>query len=332
VSPSGILQSITKFLRRHMLIVVYIALAIFMMIFTDGFFNTFNIGAILGLGSIMGFLVLGEAIVILTGGIDLSVGRIASFSGVIAAWTMLKFQDVLPEYGIIALVIIFGILSGAFVGFINGISVAKMGIPPLIATLGGMGIAYGLAEYVFAGIPTNLEVKAFSAAVRLKVLNIFPLSSVIFVIFAIALSIFLWKMKSGRYVYAVGGSLEAAFLSGVKTDKVLIWTYVTSGILSAIGGLLLAGWMRVGDARAGGGYEFIAITAVVMAGFSLFGGVGNIWDAVIGIMTLQTIRKIIPHLRISTFFEEGIVGGILLIAVMISVVSIRRMHATRSSL
>jgi ribose/xylose/arabinose/galactoside ABC-type transport system permease subunit len=331
VIASGILKTIIGFFRKHMLIVVYIVLAIFMLIFTDGFFNTFNIAAILGLGSIMGFLVLGEALVILTGGIDLSVGRIASFSGVIAAWTMLKFHEILPTSAVIFLVIVFGILSGAFIGFINGISVAKLGIPPLIATLGGMGIAYGLAEYVFAGIPTNLEVKAFSSAVRLKVLNIFPLSSVIFIIFAIILSIYLWKVKSGRYIYAVGGSQEAAFLSGVKTDKVLIWTYVMSGVLSAVGGLLLAGWMRVGDARAGGGYEFIAITAVVMAGFSLFGGVGNIWDAVIGIMTLQTIRKIIPHLMISTFFEDGIVGGILLIAVMISVLSIKRMHTTRSS-
>jgi ribose transport system permease protein len=331
VKLSGVLQIIIGFLRKHMLIVVYIVLAIFMSIFAEGFFNAFNVAAILGLGSIMGFLVLGEAIVILTGGIDLSVGRIASFSGVIAAWTMLKFQGVLPESAVIVLVIIFGILSGALIGLINGISVAKLGIPPLIATLGGMGIAYGLAEYVFAGIPTNLEVKAFSSAVRLKVLNVFPLSSIIFVVFAIALSIFLWKVKSGRYVYAVGGSQEAAFLSGVKTDKILIWTYVMSGIFSAIGGLLLAGWMRVGDARAGGGYEFIAITAVVMGGFSLFGGIGNIWDAVIGIMTLQTIRKIIPHLRISTFFEDGIVGAILLIAVMISVVSIKRMHMTRSS-
>jgi ribose/xylose/arabinose/galactoside ABC-type transport system permease subunit len=310
---------------------VYLVLAIFMSIFAEGFFNAFNVAAILGLGSIMGFLVLGEAIVILTGGIDLSVGRIASFSGVIAAWTMLKFQDVLPESAVIVLVIIFGILSGALIGLINGVSVAKLDIPPLIATLGGMGIAYGLAEYVFAGIPTNLEVKAFSSAVRLKVLSVFPLSSIVFIIFAIVLSIFLWKVKSGRYIYAVGGSQEAAFLSGVKTDKVLIWTYVMSGVFSAVGGLLLAGWMRVGDARAGGGYEFIAITAVVMGGFSLFGGVGNIWDAVIGIMTLQTIRKIIPHLRISTFFEDGIVGGILLIAVMISVVSIKRMHSTRSS-
>jgi ribose transport system permease protein len=331
VKPSGILQIVIGFLRKHMLIVVYLVLAIFMLIFAEGFFNAFNVAAILGLGSIMGFLVLGEAIVILTGGIDLSVGRIASFSGVIAAWTMLKFQGLLPESAIIVLVIIFGILSGALIGFINGFSVAKLGIPPLIATLGGMGIAYGLAEYVFAGIPTNLEVKAFSSAVRLKVLSVFPLSSIIFIIFSITLSIFLWKVKSGRYVYAVGGSQEAAFLSGVKTDKVLIWTYVMSGVFSAVGGLLLAGWMRVGDARAGGGYEFIAITAVVMGGFSLFGGVGNIWDAVIGIMTLQTIRKIIPHLRISTFFEDGIVGGILLIAVMISVVSIKRMHSARSS-
>jgi ribose/xylose/arabinose/galactoside ABC-type transport system permease subunit len=310
-----------------MLIVVYIAISIFITIYTDGFFSAFNIGAILGLGSIMGFLVLGESLVMLTGGIDLSVGYCAAFSSVITAWTMIAFKDLLPPSLIVALLIVLGIMGGAFIGLINGLSVAKLKIPPLIATLGGYGIAYGLAEFVFAGIPTRLEIESFSAAVRVKVFHIFPISSILLAACAVVLSLVLWKVKFGRYVYAIGGSKSAAFLSGIKVDSVLIWCYVLSGIFAAIGGLLLAGWMRVGDARAGGGYEFIAITAAVMGGISLFGGEGNVWDAVIGIMTLQTIRKIIPHLRISTFFEDGIVGAILLIAVLISVISVKRMRA-----
>lgn len=328
---NNIIKAVIGFFRKHMLLTVYIVIAVFMMIYTDGFFNTFNIAAILGLGSIMGFLVLGEALIILTGGIDLSVGRIASFSGVICAWTMLKFAESLPPSLVIVFAIVFGILGGAFIGLINGLSVAKLNIPPLIATLGGMGIAYGLAEYIFSGIPTKLELESFTEAVRLKIFGIFPLSFILFVIFAIIVSIILRKSRAGRHVYAVGGSKEAAFLSGIKTDRLFIWIYVLSGILSSVGGLLLAGWMRVGDARAGGGYEFIAITAVIMGGFSLFGGVGNIWDAVIGIMTLQTIRKIIPHLMISTFFEDGIVGGILLIAVLIGVMTAKRMEVSRGS-
>jgi len=331
VKLNNIIKAVIGFFRNHMLLAVYIAIAIFMMIYTDGFFNTFNIAAILGLGSIMGFLVLGEALIILTGGIDLSVGRIASFSGVICAWTMLKFHESLPPSLVIAFAIVFGILGGAFIGLINGLSVTKLNIPPLIATLGGMGIAYGLAEYIFSGIPTKLALASFTEAVRLKIFGIFPLSSILFVIFAIIVSIILRRSRAGRYVYAIGGSKEAAFLSGIKTDRLIIWIYVLSGILSSVGGLLLAGWLRVGDARAGGGYEFIAITAVIMGGFSLFGGVGNIWDAVIGIMTLQTIRKIIPHLMISTFFEDGIVGGILLIAVLIGVMTAKIMEVSRGS-
>jgi ribose transport system permease protein len=125
-------------------------------------------------------------------------------------------------------------------------------------------------------------------------------------------------------VYAVGGAPEAAYLSGIKTNRVLMYVYLMSGIFSAIGGIFLAAWMNVGDSRAAMGYEFIAITAVVMGGVSLFGGEGNLWDSVIGIITLQTIRKIIPHLRISTFYEDGIVGIILLIAVLLNVTWRRR--------
>lgn len=318
------LTRIYRFFRRHILLSIYIILALLLITFIDGFYNVFNIASILGLGSIIGFLVIGEALVVLTGGIDLSVGNVASFSSVVLAWTMLTFKNQLPVPLVIALAVILAIFSGVCVGFINGISVTKLKIPPLIATLGGMWIAGGFAEYIFSGVPTRLAIRSFKVVGRLKILKLFPLPFLVFFVIAIVLFVILERMKVGRYVYAVGGSKEAAYLSGVKTDKVLISCYVLSGVFSAIGGIFLGAWMIVGDSRAAQGYEFIAITAVVMGGFSLFGGVGNVWDAIIGVYLLQTMRKMIPHLKISPFYEEGIVGIILLIAVLINVMSIKR--------
>ncbi|RKX99256.1 MAG: hypothetical protein DRP54_07565, partial [Spirochaetes bacterium] len=193
-----------RFFIRHRLLLVYAFLAIAMIIYTDGFFNAFNLASILGLSSIMGFLVIGEALVIITGGIDLSVGNVASFSSVICAWTMLTFADKLPTSIVVVITVLFGILCGVFVGFINGFSVAKLKITPLIATLGGFWIAVGLAEYIFSGVPTPLAIKSFSLLGRLKVLKIFPLPFIFFSFCSLLVFIILEKMRIGRYVYAVG--------------------------------------------------------------------------------------------------------------------------------
>jgi len=217
-------------------------------------------------------------------------------------------------------------------GIINGFSVAKLGIPPIIATLGVYSISYGFAEYIFSGEPTYLVINSFSVAVRTKFFGIFPLSSIVFIIFTIIIYLILERTRIGRHLYAIGGSKEAAFLSGVKNVKILMGCYISTGILSAIGGLFLAGWIRVGDARAASGYEFIVITAVIMGGVSLFGGEGNIWDAVLGILILQTIRKIIPRMQISTFYEEGIVGVILLVAVAINIINMQRNKMTTKNI
>jgi ribose transport system permease protein len=327
-----LLNIVVNFLKKHMLILFYSILTLIIMVITDDFYNSFNIASILGLGSIMGFLVLGEAIVVLTGGIDISVGNIASLSSVVFAWAMLNFNEVFPVPVVITICILFSILCGALMGFINGFSVAKLGIPPIIATLAVYSISYGFAEYIFSAKPTYLEINSFSVAVRAKFLGIFPFSSIIFIVFVIIISLILRRTIIGRYIYAIGGSKEASFLSGIKHIKILIYCYISSGILSAIGGIFLAGWMRVGDARSASGYEFIAITAVIMGGISLFGGEGDIWDAVLGIITLQTIRKIIPRLQISTFYEEGIIGVILLIAVAINIMNLQRKTVGNSTL
>lgn len=317
-------KKIFNYFREYILLIVLCVILAFIAIFYSNFFNVFNIASILGMGAMIGFLVLGESIVILSGGIDLSVGNVASFSSVILAWSMMFFSGRTNTILTILLSVLLAILAGGVIGLINGFAVSKMKIQPLIATLGGMWIAGGLSEYIFSGVPTSLAIKNFNIIGRERLFDLLPISTIIFMIFILINYFILVKRKEGRYVYAIGGSKEAAFLSGILVNKVLIYVYILSGILSAVGGIFIAAWMNVGDCRLTEGYEFLAITAVIMGGFSLAGGEGNIINAVIGIYILEIIRRIMPYLGISPFYSDGIIGIILLVAVLINVTKIRK--------
>lgn len=318
------MRKILNFIREYMLIFVLCGILVIISIFYRSFFNIFNIASILGMGAMIGFLVLGESIVILSGGFDLSVGNVASFSSVILAWSMMFFSARTNIIMTIVLSVLFAILAGCIIGLINGFAVSKMKIQPLIATLGGMWIAGGLSEFVFSGVPKTLVVENFKIIGREKLFDFLPIATIVFIIFVLVAYFILTKRKEGRYLFAIGGSREAAFLSGISVDRILIYIYILSGILSAIGGIFIAAWMNVGDCRATQGYEFIAITAVIMGGFSIFGGEGNIFNAVIGIYILEILRRLIPYLQISPFYSDGIIGIILLIAVVINVTKIKK--------
>lgn len=323
------MKKILIFFKSHILIIVLSILLIIIYLFYKDFFNLFNFATIMGMASIIGFLVLGQAIVIISGGIDLSVGGIASLSSVTLAWSMIFFLEKIG-LGIIETIIlsiILALTSGFFIGIMNGFAVAKLKIQPLIATLGGMWIALGIAEFVFSGVPTRLAIEGFEILGRGKFFNFLPYTTIFFLLLVLINYFILNKRKAGKYVYAVGGSSEAAYLSGIRVNRVLISTYTISGILASIGGIFLSSWLRVGDSRGAQGYEFIAITAVVMAGFSLLGGVGNIVDAVLGVIILEIIRRLIPFLGISPFYGEGVIGLILLIAVTLNLMKYKKEKA-----
>ena len=304
-----------KFLNRHKLIYVFIVISIYGNYSSRAFFSNYNLLSIMRMSGITGLLVLGEAMVILTKGIDLSVGWIASLSTVIVAAVSINFNETLSPIPLIIVACFCAMGMGAFLGFINGISVTILKVNPLITTLASMWIAQGLAMIILRGIPTKIEVKEFINIGRAKVFGNIPLILIIFFIIALIIYFLLKKTRFGRFVYAVGGNEYAAYLSGINIKTIKLIVYTLSGLLASIGGIMMAAWTRTGEVHALAGYELTAIAAVVMGGISLNGGEGNIWDAILGAFILVMLRKLLIFTGISPWLLGSFTGSIILLSV-----------------
>lgn len=304
-----------RFLNRHKLVYLFLLLLIYGNHLSDAFLNSWNLSSIMRLGGITGFLVLGEALVILTKGIDVSIGWIASLSTVIiAAVSCSNFNEFLNPISLVIVAIFCAMAMGAFLGFINGISIAILRINPLIATLLCMWIAEGIAMLILRGVPTRIKFKEFTNIGRMKIFNI-PIILIVLLVIALILYIILKKFKFGRYLYAVGGNDYAAYLSGINVKTIKIITYTLSGLLASVGGTLMAAWTQTGVAQVMAGYELIAITAVIMGGISMTGGEGNIWDTILATFILVTLRKLFIFGGINPWLLGFFNGLILLLSV-----------------
>jgi len=304
--------SIYQFLNRHKLIYVLIVLLISGHFASSAFFTPFNLLSLMRLSSIMAFLVLGEALVILTKGIDLSVGWVASLSTVVIAAVNQSFNGALSPIPLAILAIFCALALGSFLGFINGISVAILQINPLIVTLAGMWIAQGMAMYILRGIPVRITITEFTNLGQMKILKYIPVIMIILIAFALFLFFILNKNRFGRYLYALGGNEYAAYLSGININTIKIIVYSLSGFLASFGGMMMATWTKTGDEAAMAGYELTTICAVVMGGIALTGGEGNILDAVLGSYILIILRKLLIYTGINPWLFDFFVGLILL--------------------
>jgi ribose transport system permease protein len=208
-----------------------------------------------------------------------------------------------------------GILFGAASGTLAGIFITKFKITPFIVTLALMTIWRGTAFVYTDGRPIWELPKEFSTLGGDRILGV-PIPTIImFLVFIIA-QIVLTKTKFGRYVYAVGGNLEAARLAGIKTNQILISVYIISGVLSAISGILLASRMNSGQPNAGLMYELDVIAAVVVGGTSLFGGRGTIIGTIIGSMLIAVLRNGLNLMNVGSYIQQVVVGVVILLAVL----------------
>ncbi len=314
------IRQIRMFLGNFNLVPIYLAFLLLLALTTPEFFNTFNLRSTVTFSSILGFLVLGETIVIITKGIDLSVGSIASLSTVITAALMKFYGKELNNVLIFALCFAISILAGLGIGTINGFFVSYCKVPPFISTLAGLLIGSGFAFFILRGVPTPLAISSFRTIARGNFL-IFPIPIPFFslLIFGITFWYLLSRTSWGKYLYAVGGNEYASFLSGIDTKRIMLSAYQVSGVLAAIGGVMLAALSNAGFPRAAEGYEFRAITAAVIGGVSLSGGEGNLFSALLGIFILTTLGKSIIFWQISPFMEGIFIGSVLLGAMYISV-------------
>jgi ribose transport system permease protein len=281
--------------------------------FSPYFFTTENLLNVSLQASITAIIAAGMTFVILTAGIDLSVGSLVAFAGILAT-SVMKIN--LPVYLSLSIGALAGILFGVFSGFIAGIFVTKFKITPFIVTLALMTIWRGSAFVYTEGRPIWELPEAFSYLGAGRIIGV-PVPTVIMIIVFITSHIVLTKTRFGRYVYAVGGNLEAARLAGIKTNKILISVYIISGVLSAIAGILLASRINSGQPNAGLMYELDVIAAVVVGGTSLFGGRGTIIGTFLGAMLIAVLRNGLNLLNVGSYVQQVIVGVVILLAVLL---------------
>jgi ribose transport system permease protein len=250
----------------------------------------------------------GMTMVIITSGIDLSVGSVMGFVGMFMAIMMVDYS--LPP--IIA--ILLGLAMGTLFGFINGLLVTRAKLPPFITTLGMMSVGRGLAYVMSGGWPVSGFPDSFMVSGQGHFLGI-PLPVIYLLIVAIIAHVFLKYTVLGKHIYAVGGNEKAAKLVGIKAEKVILITYVINGFLAAVSGFLMTSWLGMAQPNAGQGYELDVIAATVIGGTSLSGGDGSILGAVLGAWIMATLRNGMILLRVSSFWQEIVIGVVIVVAV-----------------
>lgn len=292
-----------------------IALVLLIFVFTIAkptFLSVSNLINILRVAAITGLLAVGMTFVILTGGIDLSVGAIMGCASMYSAY----FAQVSKGYPTIAAVLV-GLGIGLLIGLFNGLCIAYLKVPAFVGTLGTMSIANGIKFLLTDAKPIpnlNEDFKYLGGGV---IGGVVPFPLIIMVIVLAICFVLLYKTPYGRHVYAVGGSMSAAHVSGINTRRVMCSVYILSGILAALAGMIMSARVTSGVTSTGDGYETNAIAMVVIGGTSLAGGRGRLWGTIVGVMLLQCLSVGLDMLGVSTYFQMIIKGLVVIGAVML---------------
>lgn len=304
-----------QFLRENLGILIgFIALCVLLSFISPVFLSEKNIMNVLRQTSTNLYLACAMTMVIILGGIDLSVGAIIALSGVVTGG-LIAFQGASVFVAVIA-----GLLSGLVIGVFNGLVVAKTTIPPFIVTLATMNIARGAAYIYTGGKPIRVMSDGFNFIGSGYVFNFLP-TPVFYLIIILVISVLIMnKTKLGRHIYAVGGNREAARFSGIKIDKVLFFPYAFSGLMAAIAGIVLASRMFSGQPTAGNGAEMDAIAAVVLGGTSMSGGSGKMGGTVIGGLVIGVLSNGLNLMNVDSFWQYIVKGVVILIAVYVDAV------------
>ncbi|MGV3084877.1 ABC transporter permease [Enterococcus dispar] len=289
---------------------VLILISIVMAVVSPNFLVYGNIISVLRQVSNNMYLALGMTLVIILGGIDLSIGSIVAMSGTIIVGLIVNSGlPLIPA-------ILIGLLLGVVVGFLNGIVIANFKVPAFIVTLATMNVAKGIAYVYSGGRSTRITDPIFNM-IGGGYLGPIPLPVIYMVILIIIFSTLLNKTKFGTYVYAIGGNRESARLSGVPIKKVEVAVFTISGLLAAFSGLVLCSRMFSGQPSVGEGYEMDAIAACVLGGVSMSGGQGRISGTVIGALVIGIISNGLNLMGVSSFWQLIVKGIIIVIAVLI---------------
>jgi ribose/xylose/arabinose/galactoside ABC-type transport system permease subunit len=288
------------------IVIAFVILCVALSVLTPTFLTSGNVLNVGRQVSIVAILAAGQTFVILTAGIDLSVGSVLALSGAVAAGVAASAGW---GPGIVA-----GLLVGAGAGLLNGLAITRLLVPDFVATLAMLSIARGATLIYTGGQPIAVGDGGlrFLGAGELGPIPV-PIV-VMLIVFAVAIVV-LRSTTLGRYVYATGGNRRAAAFSGINVNRVRILVYVVSGLLAGLAGVVLTGRLATADPQAGVGYELDSIAAVVLGGTSLFGGEGTVARTLLGALILGVLSNGMNLLDVSPFYQEVVKGVVIVIAV-----------------
>lgn len=307
-------------------LLILVVLIVFFSIATPNFF-TINTGLTVAKHvALYGIMGIGMTYVIITGGIDLSVGAVAGLSGMIAGGLInegltLKMFGVTLYFGV-PWIILFGALTGVLIGLLNGIIITRFNVAPFITTLGTMNIARGIANLrsggaTFSNITGNKALGNTGFDMLGKSVFGVPAGVIILVIIAIVSAFLLKKTSFGWHILAIGGNTKAAKLSGIKVNKDITLVYMFSGFCSAIVGMISAAQLVAAHPATGEGWEMNAISAAVLGGTSMAGGVGSVGGTIIGAFIIGVINDGMTMCGVSEFWQKVIKGIVVIVAVIV---------------
>ena len=280
------------------------------------FLTLFNIQVIMRQVAVFGILAIAETFIIIALGIDLSVGSIVAFTGVIAALVMGYTGNSM----LLSIVVV--LLMSALIGLYHGVFVTNLGVAPFIITLGSLSIFRGAAFVLTRGYPVLIRDPSFRWLGQ-GLIGPLPVPFVILLVIAAITGFILRFTSLGRYVYAIGGNPEAARMSGVPVVWVTRYVYIQGTLLAGIVGLIIASRMSEGLASVAVGYELTAIAAAIIGGTSLLGGIGTVLGAVLGAVLMGMIDNALITLRVNAYWYNLVIGAVIIVAVTIDVLRTR---------
>jgi ribose transport system permease protein len=307
-------QDTCQYFKENMgIIIAFIVLFSFLSlnpITMHSFLTSHNMFNVLRQISTNMYLACAMTMVIILGGIDLSVGSIIALSGCVAAACVVRHGMSIP------LSLITGISVGILFGMINGLIIAKTTIPAFIVTLATMDIARGFAYVYTGGSPVRVVSKAWQF-IGAGYISIFPVPVLIMLAVLIVTGLLMNNTRFGRHIYAVGGNIQAATFSGISVKKIKFWVYAYSGLMAGIAGVVLSSRMYSGQPTAGSGAEMDAIAAVVVGGTSMAGGAGKIGGTIIGALIIGFLNNGLNLMNVNSFWQYVVKGVVILLAVFL---------------
>ncbi len=306
-------NKVVDLLVKYRVFVIFLALFIIMAVSSDSFLTKTNILNMLRQLSINGIVAVGMTFVLITGGIDLSVGSVLTFSAMVGC----SFIQEGSPYPVIMAVAV-SLAVGLGIGLLNGVLVAYGRVPAFIVTLGTQLAASGAALLFRNGSPIPGLKDSFNDIGAGSLFGI-PMPIIIFFVIMLIGGFILRMTGFGRHTYAVGGNALAARACGIKDKSITVWVYVVSGLCAAIAGIVLAARVRTATPLAGDGYELDAIAAAVLGGTSLTGGIGNMWGTLAGVLIIGLLNNGMDMLNIQSYIQDIVQGAIIVAAVLIDV-------------